>query len=1346
MVRRPVTTVARTCTEFHGDTRPEGARSTSPRPICAFRECGAYVLLGEPGMGKTTEFEQEARALGDVAVLVEAHDLANLDADEHPEWKGKTLFIDALDETRAGHPDPRTPLDGIRRNLDKLGRPPLRLSCRHADWLATDQKRLEAVSPSGEVTVLRLDPLDIGSAAELLRSKDGIRDVGAFIEETTSRGLAGLLANPQSLDLLVRSVHDGAWPASRTETFEEACLVLAREPNQGHLSGPPPKDPRQVLDTAGRLCATLLISGTPGLATTPPKADGDYPYMTASRRSEHECREATQSMLFRYREEGRTEPVHRHIAEYVAGRHVASLIDDGLPSVRVLALMSGPDGEIVSELRGLSAWLAAYSPTARRHLVERDPIGLALYGDIEAFSPDDRDALFRALVREPRRLEPTHRTAAAFAPLATPAMRDVVKRALVRPQDGADGPLVVDFVLRLLAHAPPLPDLAPAFLEIARDGTQWPRVREAALAAFVHYREGDECDSHLMALLRDIQNRRVDDPDDQFLGKLLSALYPRRVSPSMVWDYFKESNELFAGAYMQFWVYELPSRASEADLAELLQSCHMRLPQLEQASNSRLESCAARLLARGLEAHGDDLDNARLYDWLDVGVRLHVGQHRSTDDVARIRHWIEGRPHRHLDLLLEGIRRLPEEHWYAPYEVFQRLFGAALSSDVHTALVLAAKTMSETRQSVADSLVRFAVQSGGLDAQQVRDLVADDARLSDFVGSLLEPAPSPPVRVSLDEMQQARVEEQRRKERRGLETLRAHQTALRENRAPPALLYQLARNYFGIYIGFTPSAGTGNLATLAGSDPELLEAIQTGLRLTRNRDGVPDEDAILEQYLQGRRHYLCEPYLASLAEAERTGSLPPSWWTEAHIGKALAAYFACAHGDYEPDWYKHLIAAHAETVAAVQVRFATAQIREGIDTANLTLWHLAFDHAHAEVAAHAGISLLRAFPARAKGDHLPTLEYLLLAAFQHVDREEFKRLIMGKLSQKSMPPRQRGRWLAAGCAVAPREFADAAVEFVHAGRQQARTLHLASLFCPQENTVFPLEGAGPCLPALLVRLAGRFMDPDELSDGYVTRKMEASLLVSHCIRVLAGHPDPEATSELASLVGDSRLSRWRHALVRAADDQRVNRREHEYRHPTFEQAAEALDGGVPAGPGDLTALVFDRLEALAAGVRFGNTDDWKQYWNEDRYRRPTDPKPEPSCTQALLRDLRRCLPSGVTVEPEVPFANATRADARVSHESCHVPIEVKRNDHRDLWHAASTQLIAKYASDPAASGHGIYVVLWFGHRRTQRSPDGKRPADPNDLKQQLEATLTDRERRTVHVLVLDVTKPSATSG
>ena len=151
--------VARTCTEVpQNDTRQ--VRDSPSRPLAAFRTVPAYVLLGDPGSGKSTSFEAERDALGEDACLATARDFLALEPNAHPEWRGKTLFIDGLDEVRAGSADVRTPFDELRRRLDSLGRPRFRLSCREADWLGpNDRTNLVRVSPDAGLTVLRLDPL-----------------------------------------------------------------------------------------------------------------------------------------------------------------------------------------------------------------------------------------------------------------------------------------------------------------------------------------------------------------------------------------------------------------------------------------------------------------------------------------------------------------------------------------------------------------------------------------------------------------------------------------------------------------------------------------------------------------------------------------------------------------------------------------------------------------------------------------------------------------------------------------------------------------------------------------------------------------------------------------------------------------------------------------------------------------------------------------------------------------------------------------------------------------------------------------------------------------------------------
>ena len=145
--------------------------------------------------------------------------------------------------------------------------------------------------------------------------------------------------------------------------------------------------------------------------------------------------------------------------------------------------------------------------------------------------------------------------------------------------------------------------------------------------------------------------------------------------------------------------------------------------------------------------------------------------------------------------------------------------------------------------------------------------------------------------------------------------------------------------------------------------------------------------------------------------------------------------------------------------------------------------------------------------------------------------------------------------------------------------------------------------------------------------------------------------------------------RWRRRLERARDEQRVLHRDASYQHPDLEQLHHALADEQPANAADLAALLLDRLGSIATTIRTGNTDDWRQYWNEDSYGRPLSPKHEDSCRDALLSQLRAHLPDGVDAQPEGQYAGDRRSDIRASCKSFNVPVEIKKDAHRDVWSA-----------------------------------------------------------------------------
>ena len=347
------------------------------------------MLLGDPGAGKTTAFMDEVEALGEETCHpVSARDFLAIEDPTAP--PGRTLFIDGLDEVRAGQRDARTAFEALRRRLAKLGRPRFRLSCREADWPGeNDRRHLARVSPGGQVTVLRLDPLTGADIGGVLAYRDDIPDPGHFVAMARDQGVDGLLANPQTPGMLADVVAGGGeWPGSRLETFGQSSRRIVREHNEEHdiaslgSGGAPGVD--RTLDAAGRLCAVHLLTG-------------HGRFLEASRRGRPRLA-GSRSVRLRATGPSSARPSHKA----VQGRTRRSsgpgppaccgiprcpspgrLVEERKrPARRVVALMAGHDGTVVTEMWGLSAWFAARCRSARARLIDRDPIGVVQYGDV----------------------------------------------------------------------------------------------------------------------------------------------------------------------------------------------------------------------------------------------------------------------------------------------------------------------------------------------------------------------------------------------------------------------------------------------------------------------------------------------------------------------------------------------------------------------------------------------------------------------------------------------------------------------------------------------------------------------------------------------------------------------------------------------------------------------------------------------------------------------------------------------------------------------------------------------------------------------------------------------------
>ena len=1346
--------VSRTCTEIsrRDGERPQHGESQS-RPLEEFREARVYVLVGDPGAGKTTAFETECGALGDDACLVTARDFLTFEPQDHPEWGGKVLFIDGLDEVRAGSSDVRTPFDEIRRKLDALGKPRFRLSCREADWLGeNDRKHLESVARDSQVMVLRLDPLTESEIARILAARRDIPDAEAFIEAAKKRRVEGLLPNPQTLKMLADVVGGGGgWPQSRMQTFEMACGKMVREHNEERIAaqeaGSPPA-PGQLLDAAGRLCALQLISGLAGY-TLRGEPEDEYPAPDQCDPDNLEAlRSALSTKVFKgAASSNRFSPVHRHIAEFLGGRYLAGVIQDGLPARRVISLMAGEDGVVVTELRGMSAWLAAHSRDARADLIERDPIGVGLYGDIGEFSNEEKRALLESLNREGGRLGPLWQSAAAFGALATPEMEPVLREVLEDEDRGDDHQMFTDFILRVLQAGAALPSFAEIMMRIVRDDTRRSRVTTAALNAFIHnYPDGQDKAEELRSLLADIRSERVSDTDNELLGTLLWELYPRDLSPPQVWDICFETShrESFFGMYSRFLWFGLVEKSSEDQVAELLDTLRERsrglgLPTLR--STSHIRTLPTKLVARGLRARGDQLVADHLYDWLNLGFWFHRYDSPGGDqeDIQEIRLWLEQRPEVQKALVLEGLARCPESDEFHRHavSVWRRWYGAKPPADHGLWCLQQAVSMANERPLAAEHLLDVAFQAhrdhsgqAGLSLQLLQEQARKSPRLRERLEQLLSPSPILEEHLQYEE-EQRREEENQQQQR--IDHVRSNKTALLENRAAPALLHHIAKlNMEG------PQALEESLA----GERDLIDAALQGLWNSIHRHDVPTLEEILHLRDQEEEYLLGLPFLAGIAEAARTTGV--SQWEDDRIRKAIAFYYSSILSNQKTQWYERLLSERPEIVAQVQVKSAVTVFRSGrghIDK----LSELTYDRGHAQVARYASLPLLRAFPTRCKPGQMESLHYLLKAAIQHADGRSFQELIDAKLSLKSMNKAQRVCWLAAGIVMGPSVYADELRDYVQG--KEARTRHLMGFFdslVPEEFLVAELKN--PILE-LLIGLLGRSAVPDPGENTEAVRwegpETRISDFVRSLIRRLAASPAADASTALANLLADPALSRWQVTLSRAQDEQRVIRRDAGYRHPDIDQIRQTLDGATPANAADLSALLIDLLQKLGEEIPKSDTDAWRQYWNVDSHGRPVEPRPETSCRDILLQALRGHLPDGISAWREGQHPNDKRDDIWVSRQDFRVPVEVKKSKNQRLWSALRTQLIAQYTSTLGCDGYGIYLVFWFGREHTQPAPSGPPPADPAELRERLiaEANLSPVEARKISVCVIDVSRP-----
>jgi hypothetical protein len=1275
----------------------------------------AIIILGDPGMGKTTLMREVAGAsYVKVRQFIAAPFVPPTGI----------VYLDSLDEYRRTAGDRDVAVE-IAKILTELNKPKFRLSCRAADWLGSlDQEMLRAASSSGRVVVLELLPLTDEEIVGAVTSR--VPDPDTFVAEAREAGLGGLLRNPQTLGLVAEAWGGSKRPRNKFEAYELGISALLKEANPGHILRGAQPDNDALRDAAGAVASALLLSDLDEISRvdcvdSDDCADlSDIPY-----KDKPIADAALKRRVFTSTRDDCFEFVHRTIQEFLAADDLSRRIEHGLPIDRVLALMCGLDGSPVSSLRGLYAWLVCKLPDRAKAYVDRDPYAVATYGDASVLAPDVQRALWHSLrqLHDPWFLSGEDR-GEAFKRLAN---RNTAPELLAILRDPASSPHLQVAVLEAISYADEDLGLLDAVLKAVLQPNDNVWLRSVALKAYVHLARRDPV--AIAKIDRKLSARRKDCHAAEVRVELLLLTIDDPKVADRALAVLGHVVACGSGSRTYGRVSRLGKKIPDSEIESVLNGAHRVLKGIKDRSYE-VESLFATLLVRRLKAAAP-IKPTELAKWLRSLLR-----NRDHDQalLAELKVRLAQKP----DLLSELFSALARQD-EASFVVFVahhlwRVLPAAIWPITPSVFFLD-RAQREPNTRKAAELFRMYIawfpEDGGTVAlaEAGFDLVRDRPKLAKELGKWSE----------------CQIEKWREEnwERSSRETAKREEVrAATIKQLTPRLADIAAGNYeralvwaTGIYFGFyidvdgkTPSDRFRNAA-----NSEIEDACMQGFVQFLERKDIPTRKEVIESWCGNQIPYLHATLCLSLYLRDGNGLDVPTHALPACIAAALTSLTGDKVAGFEDRikaWYLRQAVANPCLMKSVLVELwlSTRGLLPGFH-------ELARDESLQSFVADVSAQVLRS----------PTCDdyttRTLVPTLLKENPSAIQAIAPCKLADPCVTSGPRGVWLTAVYLVSPIN-----------GLSGWRSLQSE----PDDALWEAIELIGGVNRAIMAQERGeiismigrRFAPASFPPNGWSGHRnaWDASSFVGRQIEMLAADTSDEASTRLESLENDPSLVGYRDLIRHNRQQQIRQRRELSFAVPTAKQVRQTLLNSEPASSNDLLAYIIDHIEILSRELAHTQKERYRAYWNE-KGRTLVSPKYEEVCSGILAADLQsRVRQHGLIVTVEHHMVKDKECDLVVLQGPDRLlPIEVKHHFHAELWTAWRSQLEALYMTDVTTGGRGIYLILWSGiaaGRRLPKPPDGvARPTSPEELRSAIESLIPRSDRNRLRVSILDIGPP-----
>ena len=421
-----------------------------------------------------------------------------------------------------------------------------------------------------------------------------------------------------------------------------------------------------------------------------------------------------------------------------------------------------------------------------------------------------------------------------------------------------------------------------------------------------------------------------------------------------------------------------------------------------------------RLLARAIEAYGEQVEARRLTAWLGVG--LDEGGMLRPEGIDRekasvqIREWLEAHPETQKAVVRFALRT-PEFRKLnsVEYHLNELLYRSSLPDDIgswHLDQAVIAEESDVAAHHVRGFLRTMEVQPVAVAVEdalrEARRRLASCSEARAVLGSGAEESALRPTHLQPDQMATCEGAQAYA----GIQLLgavRSHEDALRENRAPSELLYKMAYWYYDDLFGPRDRAPPNRLVNALGGDEHLTAAAMRGVLMAPYRDDLPSTAEVLELKRGGQISYFDHPVLAGTPHMDARDVLLLG---DRKLRTALA--FRLVFGpSQKADWYMACAREHPDLVAETLILFSRTLLRAG-ETVIPDFHSLANDADHHEIARRATVPLLRAFPVRAKSEQMRLLDELLWSGLNLPESTSFRETLAGKLASREHDRRSAG--------------------------------------------------------------------------------------------------------------------------------------------------------------------------------------------------------------------------------------------------------------------------------------------------------------------------------------------------